>query len=152
MPCDGTCSCARAVTLRRSVAGQLADGMQTITTKLEVSGASFYLVTGFISGSLAFIDVTPGNHGTAADRYADPVAVEIAVDGFAALRGFLEACCRMATELLQAEIWTGEELVRAWRGTRFPPAGVCLQLSGLVSSPLDALAQVVARQIGGADA
>lgn len=152
MACDGTCACARAVTLRREVTGQLADGMQTITTKIEVNGASFYAVTGFASGRLAFIDVTPGNHGAAADRYVDPVAVEIAVDGFAALRGFLEACCRMATDLLQAEVWTGPDLVRAWRGTRFPPDGVCLQLAGLVSSPLDALAQVVERQIGGADA
>lgn len=150
--CDGNCTCARAATLRRAVSGQLAEGMGTQTTKLEIGAASFYVVTGYADGKLAFLDVTPGNHAAAADRFADPVAVEVAVEGFAALRGFLEACCRMATELLQAEAWDATDLVRAWRGTRFPPDGVCTQLAGLVTSPLDALAQVVERQIGGANA
>jgi hypothetical protein len=153
MTCDGSCACARAVTLRREVSGQLADGMSTLTTKLEVGGCSLYVVTGYSSGRLAYLEVTPGNHGSqAAVRYDDPVAVEVAVEGFAALRGFLEVCCRMATELLQAEVWTAADLIHAWRGTKFPPDGVCGQLAGLTSSPLDALAQVVSRQMGGADA
>lgn len=134
------------LTFRTAVEQALSQGMETTTHRIVYDGVSLYLKVGLIGGQLAYISAQVGNHGKqfAAVSVSE---VDAAVASFSTLRGFLEASCIMANALLEAGVWRAEDLVAAWRGTRFAPDGICPQLDGIVRSPLDAIAKVIERKI-----
>lgn len=129
-----------------AVAQALADGMDTTTFRVVYDGVSLYLKVGLLGGQLAYLSVQVGNHGKHFAASTVP-EVDAAVASFSTLRGFLEASCVMANALLESGVWKAEDLVQAWRGTRFAPDGICQQLEGIVRSPLDAIAQVIERKV-----
>jgi len=59
------------------------------------------------------------------------------------MRSYLEVVCRQASALLQANIWTLNDLSDMWIMTRFEPSGACEQIAGIAKSPLDACAKLV---------
>jgi hypothetical protein len=61
-------------------------------------------------------------------------------------RAAVEVVCRHASALLQANVWTLEDLITAWRATAFEPSGVCPELQEIASSPLDAAARLCERR------
>lgn len=137
------------MTFRNAVAQALSDGMETTTHRIVYDGVSLYLKIGLIGGQLAYLAAQVGNHGKQFAAVSLP-EVDAAVASFSTLRGFLEASCVMANALLEAGVWKAEDLIAAWRGTRFAPDGICPQLDGIVRSPLDAIAKVIERKIANA--
>ncbi len=105
------------------------------TYKLDIADESVYLTVGCISGRPVYISLVLG-HGVNHEKTdAD--------------KSMLEVICNQATELLSTGTWTIPELVESWRGVmNCEPSGVCPQLEGRVSSPLDAAARWLGQVYG----
>jgi hypothetical protein len=124
-------------------AAALAAGALGRTAKLTIGGVDCYVTVGYAGPRPIHVDLTLG-HGAGLHSYADPVANELATLALDDARAALEVGCRQASALLQCGAWELADLIDAWRGTRFSPAGVCPQVQGVVSSPLDAAARWLA--------
>lgn len=133
---------------------RLGSGIPTITRRLTVGGHDLYAKFGFDAGRPVFVDVTLGRSATDAARHdncgvecghrgcmANELATRV-VDG---VRAQLEVICRQASALLQANVWTLDDLVDAWIGTQFEPSGVCPEAETIAHSPLDAIAKIARR-------
>lgn len=105
------------------------------TYKLDIGESSVYLTVACISGRPVYVDIVLG-HGI--NQY-----------NIDEQKSMLEVICHQATELLATGTWTMAELVESWRGVmNCKPSGVCPQLKGLVSSPLDAAARWMGQVYG----
>ena len=118
----------------------LARGAEGRTVKLVIGGHDLYVKIGCVQDRPIYIDVTISRGGDQAG-YADPVADELATQIVDDARAQLEVICRQASALLQLGAWGLDDLTQAWRGTKFEPSGICPQVQGIVSSPLDAVAR-----------
>ena len=123
----------------------LAAGAPGVTAKLTIGGTDCYATVGYAGARPIHIDLTLG-HGAGQRGYADPVANDLATQALDDARAALEVCCRQASTLLQLGAWGLPDLTAAWRGTKFEPSGVCPQVAGLASSPLDAVARWIERR------
>lgn len=96
------------------------DGVASTTQKLEIGGVDCYLSVAWAGGRVVHLGLV-----ISGGRNKNPL---------------LEVVFAHALALIDE----GRELadvLSAWRGTRFEPAGVCPQLGGIVGSPLDAVAR-----------
>lgn len=113
---------------------------KTKTARLDIGSRSFYPTFGHNESGL-FIQIKVGH------REKQNCKQKLPLDDIERIRSLIEIICDFATNLLKLG-WTKQDLIFAWRGTRFPPAGFCEQLRTRVSSPLDAVAIWLERGIG----
>jgi hypothetical protein len=118
----------------------LAQGAEGRTVKMTIGDHDIYAKVGFVADRPVYIDITIG-HGREGNGYTSPLANELATQLVDDARAQLEVICRQASTLLQIGAWDLGDITAAWRGTKFEPSGVCPQVQGLVSSPLDAIAR-----------
>jgi hypothetical protein len=112
--------------------------------KLKVGEHDIYAKIAYSEGRPVYVDISLAF----ADRRR-PTCVaetEAITAGVTNARAQLEVICRQASALLQANVWSQDDLVRAWRATQFDPAGLCPQVEGIVSSPLDAVARYLEKR------
>lgn len=120
--------------------------VEGFTAKLSIAAHDVYAKVGYCGGRPVYIDITLG-HSTARERlHEDRASNELATQAVSNARAMLEVICRQATELLKANVWTLDDLIAAWRGSQFEPAGACPQVEGIASSPLDAMARYLERR------
>jgi len=119
-------------------------GIETVTNKLGVGGRDTYLKVGWHRGRPVLVDMTigKGQDNLINDLQTNELATAAATNARAAI----EVICRHASSLLQANVWSLNDLIRAWRATVFEPQGVCPELQEIVSSPLDAAARLCERR------
>lgn len=103
------------------------DGLPSVTQKLEIGGVDCYLTVAW---------------GSAA-----PVFWQMVISGGKNKNPLIEIALGHALRLLETGGSDLRGIVREWSGTRFEPAGVCPQLGGIVTSPLDAAARWLARRL-----
>lgn len=128
----------------REAEDALADGrgIDTITNKLTIGGHDMYLKIGWHDSRPVMVDVTL-THNTRMERcYKDELQNELATNLVSNTKASLEIMCRQASALLQANVWTLDDMIAAWRGTQFEPSGVCPQAQMVAKSPLDAIARL----------
>ena len=102
----------------------MTNDMDTISQKLEIGGVDLYVHAGWSrDGVLRYLDIRLGM-GTDAN-----------------VRAALELVVVHAKALIEANVWTLEDMYKAWRATHLDPSGVCPQVEGIVTSPLDATAR-----------
>lgn len=104
----------------------MKDYIETMTCKLEIGGADIYLHAGWDSGGVL--------------RYLD-LRLSNGLD--ANVRAALEIIVKHAKALVDGGVWTIEDMKTQWRGTHMDPSGICLQVRGAVTSPLDAAARYI---------
>lgn len=119
----------------------LGRGVEGFTAKLTIGTHDFYATVGTDAGRPVIIDITLGRSAECDMRFTDSNANDLATQAVNDTRAMIEVICRQATALLQADIWSIDDLIEQWRRTQFEPAGVCPQVQGVVSSPLDAVAR-----------
>lgn len=150
-----------------SVERKLKDGaIDCRTVKLTISGHDLYFKIGYESRRPVYVDITLGqdavfirNHEVRCPgcdkEYLNPEANDLATQIVTGTRAHLEVTGRMATSMLQSNVWTLDNLIDMWKATRFEPSGLCLQVqavdpetgkeidgsASIVSSPLDAFAR-----------
>jgi hypothetical protein len=124
----------------------LARGAVGRTAKLTIGAHDLYAQMAFAGDRPIYITITI-SRGANVEGYADPVADELATQIVDDARAQLEVICRQASTLLQLGAWGLGDLTAAWRGTKFEPSGVCPQVAGIVSSPLDAVARYLAARL-----
>ena len=118
----------------------LARGAEGRTVKLVIGGHDLYAKLAFAADRPIYVELTisrgaANGHGqTAAENELETRMVDDA-------RAQLGVICRQASTLLQLGAWGLDDLTQAWRGTKFEPSGLCPQVQGIASSPLDAVAR-----------
>jgi len=114
--------------------------LQSITNKICIGGQDCYFRISWHAGRPVAVDLTVG---TGKDNNGNDVLTnELAAAAMHNTRATVELICRHASALLQADVWTIDDLISAWRGTAFDPSGVCMELKEIPSSPLDAAARL----------
>jgi len=124
----------------------LGQGAEGRTAKLAIGAHDLYAKMAFLGDRPIYINITI-SRGAHAEGYADPVADELATQIVDDARAQLEVICRQASTLMQLGAWGLADLTAAWRGTKFEPSGVCPQVAGIVSSPLDAVARYLGARL-----
>jgi hypothetical protein len=135
-----------------------AESVHTVNTKITIYDGShehdLYVKLGWADGRWVWIDITVSRY-TAKDREPeDAKLVDLRRKMLEVHRRLLEIVCVHASELMQSDERTIDEIVDHWRGTQFEPAGTCESIrtdenQGRVTSPLDAAAKLIARKRGG---
>lgn len=98
--------------------------MNTVTQKLEIGGKDLYVHAGWDhDGVLRYLDLR----------------LSMGVDSN--VRAALDVVVAHAKELVDSGIWTLEKMYKTWGATHLEPCGLCRQLEGFVTSPLDAAAR-----------
>ncbi len=116
------------------------DFLESFINKLSIGGRDCYFRISWHEGRPVAVDLTIG---TGADNNGNDLRTnELASAAMKNARASIELICRHASALLQTDVWTLDDLISAWRGTAFDPDGICPELQGLVSSPLDAAARL----------
>jgi hypothetical protein len=118
-----------------------SDGLPGWNVKLEIGTGDCYLTVALMEGRCVHVNLTVsrvGGHETTMGTHQVAVLEASKLDVTKAL---VEVACRTANQLLQREAWNVQDLIAAWRGTRFDPEGFCPQVGRIVVSPLDAAAQ-----------
>lgn len=119
-------------------------GIESVTNKLGVGGRDCYFKIGWNGGRPVHVDLTIG---TGQDHLSGDVQTnELATAAAMNARAAIEVICRHASALLQAHVWSLNDMIGAWRATAFEPQGVCPELQEIVSSPLDAAARLCERR------
>jgi hypothetical protein len=119
----------------------LSQGVMGFTAKLTIGAHDLYVILGSAEGRPVIINITLGRSAECDMRFDNPTANELATQAANDTRAMIEVCCQQATALLQADVWSVDDLIAQWRGTKFDPSGACPQVQGVVSSPLDAVAR-----------
>jgi hypothetical protein len=118
------------------------DGLPGHNVKLEIGAGDCYLTVAAQQGRVVHVMLTVSRIG--GDRNDILPSHQTAVLEASKLdvtKALVEQVCRDANELLQRGEWAVADLIAAWRGTRFDPAGYCRQVDALVASPMDAAAR-----------
>jgi hypothetical protein len=118
-------------------------GVQSIAHKLTIGDHDVYAHIGWHRGRPCWVDLTITHNSTREGSCQSSEANDLATRMIDDARAAMEVICRQASALLQADVWTIDNLIGAWRGTKFQPCGVCDQVKGIVSSPLDAVARLL---------
>ncbi len=100
--------------------------MDTVSQKLEIGGVDLYVHAGWDHGGVL--------------RYLD---LRLGMGADANVRAALELVVLHAAALVDAGVWTLENMYTAWRATHLDPCGICPQVEGIVTSPLDAAARLL---------
>ena len=120
----------------------LAVGIETITNKITIDGHDLYVKIGWHQRRPVMVDVTLTHNTNMERNHKDEEANELATRLVSNTKASLEIMCRQASALLQANIWTLDDMITAWRGTKFEPSGLCPQAQMIAQSPLDAIARL----------
>jgi len=62
------------------------------------------------------------------------------------VRAALELVVMHAKELVDSGVWTLDDMFSRWRATHLEPSGICPQVEGIVTSPLDAAARFLEKK------
>ena len=122
-------------------------GLPGTNVKLEIGAGDCYLTMAIMGGRLVHVNLTVSRVGGPENVMGTPQVAVLEASKLDVTKALVEIVCREANQLLQRGAWDAASLVAAWRGTRFDPEGMCPQVQGLVSSPLDAVARWIEAKI-----
>jgi hypothetical protein len=118
-----------------------SEGLPGWNVKLEIGSGDCYLTAAIMGGRLVHVNLTVSRVGGPELIMRTHQVAVLEASKLDVTKALVEIACRTVNQLLQRGAWDVEDLIAAWRGTRFDPEGVCPQVRGIVSSPLDAAAK-----------
>lgn len=128
------------------------DGLLGHNIKLEIGMGDCYLTAAVMEGRLVYVSLTVSRiGGEATDVLPSHQMAVLEASKLDVTKALIECVYRDARELLQRGEWSAVDVIAAWRGTRFDPAGYCRQVDSLVTSPLDAAAQWLDMKVKGGE-
>jgi hypothetical protein len=127
------------------------DGIQSLTSKLDIGQNSIYVKTAWLNGRVVHLDITLSRGGRSAlDGLPKSAAVVEAsvleATNYDQARSWVEEVCRMASRMLEGGADIGD-VISEWRGIRGFPSGPCPQLESVVPGPLHAAAILIESRI-----
>jgi hypothetical protein len=120
---------------------EASPGLTGWTAKLEIGAGDCYLTVAVREARIVYVTITVSRVGGSPSIMGTHQVAVLEASKLDVTKALVEVACREANELLQRQAWGAADLVAAWRGTRFDPEGVCPQVQGIVTSPLDAAAK-----------